>query len=228
MVPTVDGEIVPSAAELVKTANTYHLKAEEDVRSAMENAWNSGRILLRAKAQVKHGDWLALLKAYFEGSPRKAQRYMALATKYDTRVAFDPSESIRGALAAICQRRPDPKPTPDVPQPAPTPEPGPEQQTGLPEPEIISDQDAAPVEQAIKAIEAEHHASELAADTDDGVEKQLTVDALRRIAHRGRDTITHYDSDLIALLQDVMSALCDMWDTAAHAAQFGYDIKSGS
>ena len=54
-------------------------------------ARDCGELLLKAKAEVKHGQWLAWLKANVTCTPRTAQNYMAivgywptLADKYET------------------------------------------------------------------------------------------------------------------------------------------------
>jgi hypothetical protein len=122
-VATVEAELVPSPTELIATASTYHIKAEQAAGSAVEFARQSGEALLAAKTQVKHGEWLPLLEKEFNGSVRRAQAYMQL-TKYAESAYLDSAQSIDGALKAICGPRSKRQPRPDVP--APTPDPAPQ------------------------------------------------------------------------------------------------------
>jgi hypothetical protein len=55
--------------------------AEADFQSAVAHAIRAGELLIEAKAQVGHGNWLPWLKANFDGSERTAQNYMRLALK---------------------------------------------------------------------------------------------------------------------------------------------------
>lgn len=74
--------------------------AEADFRSALEHAVRAGELLLEAKAQVGHGEWLPWLEANFPGSVRSAQGYMRLAENAEDaqRVAH---LGIKGALKQL-------------------------------------------------------------------------------------------------------------------------------
>lgn len=54
----------------------------ESIRKALFLAWQAGRLLSEQKAVVRrqygHGQWLPWLRMHFQGSERKAQRYMRL------------------------------------------------------------------------------------------------------------------------------------------------------
>ena len=65
--------------DLASKINTAHRLATEAARSALEYALEAGRLLVEAKSQVEHGEWLPWLKANFEGGERNARNYMRLA-----------------------------------------------------------------------------------------------------------------------------------------------------
>jgi hypothetical protein len=54
-------------------------QAEQHWQSAVAHAIRAGQLLVEAKTQVKHGEWLPWLGANFPGSVRTAQGYMRLA-----------------------------------------------------------------------------------------------------------------------------------------------------
>jgi len=84
--------------------------AEADYQSAVQHAIRAGELLVEAKAQVKHGEWLPWLEANFPGSERSAQTYMRLARKSAT-VADLPTIGV--AVAALAPPKPD---QPDRPE----------------------------------------------------------------------------------------------------------------
>lgn len=75
-------------------------QAEADFLSAVGHAIRAGELLIEAKGQVKHGEWLPWLEANFTGSTRSAQGYMRLAENAEDaqRVAH---LGIKGALKQI-------------------------------------------------------------------------------------------------------------------------------
>lgn len=62
---------------------------------AVQYAIRCGELLMRKKAELKHGEFEAWVGANCEFTTRHAQRYMKAASKSDTRVAF---ESLRELL----------------------------------------------------------------------------------------------------------------------------------
>jgi len=92
-------------AALAAQINEKHLSAQQKAVAAVEDAVEAGRLLLQAKAQLRHGAWLPWLQAHCTLTVRQSQSYMRLAnvvpkldqTKY-ARVAHLP---IRQALNAI-------------------------------------------------------------------------------------------------------------------------------
>jgi hypothetical protein len=80
-----------------------HVAAEAAYRTSVEKAIEVGKLLLEAKAEVKHGEWLPWL-ATTGISARTAQRYMQLASlpaeKSDTVAHL----GVKAALAEIARR----------------------------------------------------------------------------------------------------------------------------
>ena len=74
--------------------------AEASWQDAVAHAIRAGELLIDAKSQVKHGDWLPWLEANFPGAPRTAQDYMRLAANAENarRVAH---LGVRGALKEL-------------------------------------------------------------------------------------------------------------------------------
>lgn len=59
--------------------NQHHAQAQHHAGKAIDHAKAAGEVLLKAKAQLEHGQFLAWLAANCEVSPRQAQRYMGVA-----------------------------------------------------------------------------------------------------------------------------------------------------
>ena len=76
--------------------NREHRLAEEHAAQAVDHAIRCGEMLIEAKAQLKHGEWLPWLAANFEGSEDTAGNWMRLARNSE-RVRNLPS--VRQALA---------------------------------------------------------------------------------------------------------------------------------
>lgn len=74
--------------------------AETNFRSAVQHAIRAGELLIEAKSQLGHGEWLPWLEANFPGSERTAQNYMRMARK-SACVADLPS--IRDAIALLAE-----------------------------------------------------------------------------------------------------------------------------
>jgi hypothetical protein len=81
----------------------HQIKAEhEAVGGAMkrgaEHAIKAGELLIEAKAQVQHGQWLPWLREHCKMSERTAQLYMRLAKANPQHVA---DMTLRGAMSAL-------------------------------------------------------------------------------------------------------------------------------
>jgi hypothetical protein len=98
-----------SLTDLAARVHAEHQSCETALRSALKHAMTAGDLLLEAKAQVKHGEWLPWLKEQCSMSDRMAQRYIRLA---QNRAAIEANASrvsdlsIRGALAMLATKRP--------------------------------------------------------------------------------------------------------------------------
>ena len=67
-------------ADLATRINIEHAGAVEHARSAVQCARQAGELLLQAKEQCRHGEWLPWLKANCPSiAERTAQAYMRLA-----------------------------------------------------------------------------------------------------------------------------------------------------
>jgi Protein of unknown function (DUF3102) len=93
-----------------------HLQASAAAaQNFLEHAIAAGDALIRAKAQVKHGDWLKWLKLLksCDLSPNTAERYMKLARHRDElNSARVPNLSLRAALKLVTKPQPaESKPT---------------------------------------------------------------------------------------------------------------------
>ncbi len=95
--------LAPLAA-LAAEINRESALAERAWSSALEHAIRAGELLLRAKAQVKHGEWLPWLDANFKGSARTAQGYMRLARYPDPQALAD--LGLEAALRKIARPAP--------------------------------------------------------------------------------------------------------------------------
>lgn len=92
-----------SLEALVELANRAAEQAERDMVSAVGRAWDCGRYLLAAKAQVPHGQWMHWVRVNFDRELRTASRYMQLAGAFPTRAAIAEAASIRQAMRMISQ-----------------------------------------------------------------------------------------------------------------------------
>jgi hypothetical protein len=68
-----------SLATLAAEINREAGLADEAWALAVQHALRAGELLIQAKAELRHGEWLPWLRDNFERSERTAQLYMALA-----------------------------------------------------------------------------------------------------------------------------------------------------
>ena len=68
-----------SLVDLAARIRAEHLATSEALKSSVEHAIKAGELLLEAKAQLKHGQWLPWLSQHCELSERSAQLYMRIA-----------------------------------------------------------------------------------------------------------------------------------------------------
>ena len=93
---------------LAALANQAHDRALKTANNAVQLAIDCGHILLRAKAQCKHGEWHSWMDANIRFGKRTAQKYMVLAANAHRGSHFT---SIREALACLAEE-PAPEPEP--------------------------------------------------------------------------------------------------------------------
>jgi Protein of unknown function (DUF3102) len=91
--------------ELAAELRHQHEAAVAAFGVAVEHALNAGRLLLEAKAQVPHGEWLAWLERNLPASARTAQQYMQLARRPEDARALA-HLGIQGALRELAAPRP--------------------------------------------------------------------------------------------------------------------------
>jgi Protein of unknown function (DUF3102) len=71
-------------ADLAAAINDEHVAAESAAAEAIHRARHAGELLLQAKAQLQHGQWLPWLTANCTVGARQAQRYIRLTQNWDT------------------------------------------------------------------------------------------------------------------------------------------------
>jgi hypothetical protein len=102
------GECTAALKSLAQRINTG--QAEGAVRAALERARQAGQLLLEAKAQCRHGEWLPWLSANVRLSERTAQGYMRLAVEWE-RLQANPQRvadlPLRDALALLAEPQPE-------------------------------------------------------------------------------------------------------------------------
>lgn len=97
--------------DIAKQINLQHVLAETSARTAVAHAVEAGKLLLAAKEQAPHGQWLSWLAANVSFSERTAQLYMRVCRetpKLDgakaQRVAYLP---LREAMALLADKSTD-------------------------------------------------------------------------------------------------------------------------
>jgi hypothetical protein len=94
-------------AHLAAAINDAHAAAEHAMNDALQHARRCGELLMQAKAQCAHGEWLPWLGANFRASERTARGYMSLARRWDELPTQNGNAlPIRDALAALAEPRP--------------------------------------------------------------------------------------------------------------------------
>jgi ribosomal protein L37AE/L43A len=79
-----------------------HQACERDAKSAVEHAIRAGGLLIEAKAQVKHGEWLTWLAQNVHFTQQTANTYMRISENYGRSRDFPPS--INAALKQIAAK----------------------------------------------------------------------------------------------------------------------------
>ncbi len=97
--------------ELAEGIRREHKACSAAAQTALDHAFEAGRLLLEAKALCGHGNWGQWLTENFDGSERLAQQYMRLAVKRPELEA-NPQRvsdlSLREAIALVQEKKPAP------------------------------------------------------------------------------------------------------------------------
>ena len=92
-----------SLTDLAVRIRREHEAAANQVRRGLEHGINAGRLLLEAKAQVEHGQWLEWLRDYCYIPERTSQLYMRLAVHAEEFKSATVAD-LRGAVALIAKK----------------------------------------------------------------------------------------------------------------------------
>lgn len=97
-----------SLADYAAVINDEHRAAYGCAQEAIEHARIAGEHLLKAKAALKHGEWLPWLAANVEVSESQAQRYMKVAQNWTaiSRAGGMSELTLRGALDSLSKSTP--------------------------------------------------------------------------------------------------------------------------
>jgi hypothetical protein len=75
--------VVHHLSDLAERINAEHQQAETALREGLSHARAAGELLLQAKQQCRHGQWLPWLAANVRFSERTAQSYMRVAARWE-------------------------------------------------------------------------------------------------------------------------------------------------
>jgi len=90
-----------SLPELAARIRSFHLTIRTTLKSALVHAMNTGDLLLEAKAQLDHGQWMPWLREHCEMSGRTARLYMRLAKSREAIEAHDVASLTLNAAARL-------------------------------------------------------------------------------------------------------------------------------
>ena len=93
-----------SLVDLAARIKAEHEAAFGHARQALQHAAECGRLLIEAKAQVEHGQWLSWIDTNTGVSARQCQKYMRLAgvwAEIGSKCELDSHLSIEGALGLL-------------------------------------------------------------------------------------------------------------------------------
>jgi hypothetical protein len=74
---------VDALAEIAAQINAGHQQVQNAIRASLERARDVGQLLIKAKGQCQHGQWLPWLKANVKFSERTAQNYVNVAKRWN-------------------------------------------------------------------------------------------------------------------------------------------------
>src|ERR1700732_2297567 len=89
-----------SLADLAARINAEHEAAGGALKRSLQHAIAAGELLLEAKDQLKHGQWLPWLKEHCQISERTVRLYMRVA-KNKAQIGNVADLTVRGAVALL-------------------------------------------------------------------------------------------------------------------------------
>ena len=110
---TTSKELGTHLPTLASQINAEHEACEKSARSAIVHAMRAGELLIEAKAQVEHGQWLPWLQDNFSGSARTSQTYIRVARhrgELESNTQTSAHLSIDAAVRMLASSKPDPEP----------------------------------------------------------------------------------------------------------------------
>lgn len=94
--------VQPADADLAAAINTEHRAVASALNKGVAHARAAGELLLKAKAQCKHGEWLPWLTKHCPDiGIRQCQKYLRLAKRLPANATSDSHSSIDEALEAL-------------------------------------------------------------------------------------------------------------------------------
>lgn len=111
-----------SLADYAAVINDEHQLAYGCAEEAMDHVRKAGEVLIKAKAAMKHGEWLPWLESNVDASVRTVQSYMRVAQHWSELSALPADTAaltIQGALETLAKPRitkpkPSSRPEPDA------------------------------------------------------------------------------------------------------------------
>jgi hypothetical protein len=94
-----------SLTDLAARIKTEHEIVEKHLRKGVERAVEAGKLLIEAKAQLKHGQWLPWLRDHCGIPDRTARHYMRLA-KHEAEIGNLADLTLEQAVALISPAAP--------------------------------------------------------------------------------------------------------------------------
>ncbi len=104
ILPALKSSTSPTEASLTDLAariQAAHEAATTTMRQGCEHAIKAGRLLIEAKNQVPHGQWLRWLQKHCQVSERMAQYYMTLARAFEANPQRVADLAMREAIKVI-------------------------------------------------------------------------------------------------------------------------------
>ena len=96
-------------ADLAAKINDAHAQCEHAMNEGLQHALTAGQLLLKAKSQLKHGEWGPWLEANCRFAKRTAQAYMRVADRWpelEAKAQTSALLSLDGAVKLLAEPKP--------------------------------------------------------------------------------------------------------------------------